>query len=254
MDDKVLVVLSHSSYSDLWPSLEVQYARYKIHNEFRLILATDLVPESISLDYFNVLYYPENLSWLDAFKNVLSKLKSVGISKAIVTFDDLYPIHFDIHTVLNIYDCEEEFWTPLANVPSNGRFFRFFRNTFSLNRNPYVGSLVFSIINIDYFIKLLSRINDQWTPWQYERNISNYLDKELGVNSGNISEVIRYINLVERGHINKVSKMLLKLNYKLVLKSSRRVKPLTISFFTYIYGYLWRFLNNLGVVNVRRKT
>ena len=153
-----LVVLSHSSYADLWPILTSSYDAYFNNSEFDCFLATDDKINQVPT-YFNVIEYSQNIPWGTALKEIISKLK---YDKVIFTFDDLVlKSSVDVEKLISYLDNSVANYQKL--ICSHVRFYeRFFKTglDFSLSsKDSYRGSLVFACLDkvfLDFLLFLIT--------------------------------------------------------------------------------------------------
>lgn len=248
----VILILSHSSYSDLWNDIELHYSRLKLNESFDIYLSTDRVPSNIKLKFFKPLIYETGHSWLEDFKFSLNFLYNHEITKAMVTFDDLLITNIRLDKVFDIFLDNEDDLVSLTNNPSKNIFFKFFRRLIGRDTNPYIGSLVFSIIRTEYFIYLLHDIEDNWSPWEYERNIGEVIKSKLRPINYKGSNEISYLNLVKRGQVNPFLKWYLRLFKELSINTGRKNQSYLMASAGLIYGRVWSIMNHMGLVNYRR--
>lgn len=201
-----VVILSHSSYSDVWPILEQSYLKYFNHTDFDLYIATDQ-PPLVKNGLFNFIVYPDKLKWGGALQYVCSQLE---YSKVIFTFDDLIltkPINKGILDE-SIKDSETDY---CKLIVSHVRFYeRFLKsgNTFTLSvSDSYRGSLVFALVNAKFLDFLTKAPISDFSPWHYERNINSLISEEIKM-KGSRYNVFKFNNLIIKGLLNPVEKWL----------------------------------------------
>lgn len=201
-----VVVLSHSSYSDLWNLLIQSYEINFCSNRFDFYLATDPSDVPIS-SFFRKILYPSGLSWGVSFKYIL---KELNYEYVIFTFDDLI-LYSKVNENLLISSIDNEKSDYYKLTCSHIRFYeRFFKfgGVFNLKQeDSYRGSLVFACLNRK-FIEYLKKQNLEYmNPWTYERDISSLIPGSFK-QIGSRKNLFHFRNLVIKGKINPVAKLL----------------------------------------------
>ncbi len=203
-----VVVLSHSSYSDLWPMLFQSYEQCFNCSLFDYYLATDNKLNEVT-GMFSPIKYPEKLSWGGGLKNIVDQL---DYEKVIFTFDDLIlAAEVDCDGLVGYIENTKYDYDKLicSHVRFYERFFKCGENFELSSKDSYRGSLVFALVN-KHFMRFLSSLDiDELSPWGYERNINSILDSSVRL-SGVRKNFFKFHNLVIKGKINPVEKKRLR--------------------------------------------
>jgi len=199
-----VVVLSHASYSDLWPMLFQSYERYFNCSLFDYYLATDDKLDEVT-GIFSPIKYPKELSWGGGLKDIVGQL---DYEKVIFTFDDLI-LSAEVDCVDLVSYAENTKYDYDKLICSHVRFYeRFLKcgKNFELSCNDsYRGSLVFALVNKKFMSFLSSLDINELSPWGYERNINSILNSSVRL-SGVRKNFFKFHNLVIKGKINPIEK------------------------------------------------
>lgn len=203
-----VVVLSHSSYADVWDVLSESYQRYFDSNKFDFFIATDKTENLKSNGFFNYLFYDKNLRWGAALQQVV---KQLSYDKVIFSFDDLI-LTKKINEKSLIKELKESCqYSKLicSHVRIYERCFKKGRNFELCKEDSYRGSLVFAAVNQEFLDFILAAPISEFSPWQYEREINGLLPKEFRL-KGVRYNIFLFSNLIIKGGINSVSNAYLK--------------------------------------------
>jgi hypothetical protein len=243
-----IVVLSHSTYVDLWPILFDSYKPIlNKYPEIDFVITSDL--ESPPLEkYFikNLVHfqYPESISWMSALKYVLKNHIENTYQRVLFSFDDLiiYKINYKAFDLM-LKDTSFNY----CKLVRNANIFPYLATTFkkkSVSNNiEYIGSLVFPVIDTTFFLNILNEMPDDLTPWKYEIVCSSYFNKEqkIFLTNGNL---ILFKNLVIKTRINTIDRFILKYKYNLNYTGQR----ISLNIKNLIIYYLKKISFNLAII------
>ena len=185
--NKAVVILSHSSYSDIWEMMISSYNKYfPDKDSFDLFISSNKVSdkmiEFVHENNFKLITYEDNVTWGTSLKQTIRYLLNNDYDYGLFSFDDLiltYPVSTSI---LRLTDQMHEYNIHYLQIKNGYR--SFFSNSKLLNGglhkvdsdDSYKGSLVFSILDRELF-SFISNIEelDLYNPWEYEINIHKFL-------------------------------------------------------------------------------
>ena len=185
--NKAVVILSHSSYSDIWEMMMLSYNKYFSEKDsFDFFISTNKVGNKLKElaheNNFKLITYQENLTWGSSLKQTISYLLNNNYDYSLFSFDDLiltYPVK---SSVLGLTYQMQEYNIHYLQIKNGYR--SWFSNSKLLNNglhkvdseDSYKGSLVFSILDevLLRFIYEIEELED-YNPWQYEINIHKFL-------------------------------------------------------------------------------
>jgi len=206
------VIFSHSSYVDVWPILIESYRRQFRSDLFDFYITSDRAVDASLLNGsdFRLLNYAEDLAWSDAF---FASVRQLDYEKFVFSFDDLIltrkVIDHDLDRVLfqNNFDYLKII---CSHVRLYNRFLQFGEYFEVSKYDSYRGSLVFSILTQD----LLNSISANpalvgRSAWEFERQVNRVLSSEFRYGAVR-RNVLKFNNLVIKGRINPVAKLVLK--------------------------------------------
>jgi hypothetical protein len=186
-NNKCVVILSHSSYCDIWEMMMLSYNKYFSEKDsFDFFISTNKVSNKLkelaNENNFKLITYQENLTWGASLKQTISYLLNNNYVYSLFSFDDLiltYPVK---SSVLNLTYQMQEYNIHYLQIKNGYR--SWFSNSKLLNNglhkvdsdDSYKGSLVFSILDevLLRFIYEIEELED-YNPWQYEINIHKFL-------------------------------------------------------------------------------
>lgn len=205
-----VVVLSHSSYSDLWSLLDASYSRFFKSDDFEFFIATDFCESNIT-GRFKPLLYPKDISWGSALKAIVSQL---DYERVVFTFDDLIlKTHVDVDYLIKYLDGSRAVYNKLicSHVRLYERAFKYLPDFDLSPKDSYRGSLVFACVDKRFMNFLESVAIDGFSPWRYEREINKLLpDTYEPKFKGMRKNIFKFENLVIKGKINPLAYYLLK--------------------------------------------
>lgn len=185
--NKAVVILSHSSYSDIWEIMIASYNKYfPDKNSFDFFISTNKVNDKLKKlaqeNNFNLITYEEGITWGKSLKQTISYLLNNGYCHTLFSFDDLILTYQLKKSVLSLMDQISQENIHYLKIHNSGRYW--FSKSKLLNNglykvdlaDSYRGSLVFSILD-DVFLRFIYEIEelDNYNPWQYEINIHKFL-------------------------------------------------------------------------------
>jgi hypothetical protein len=213
-NNKCIVILSHSSYSDVWDILIDSYIKYFKEDGFDFFISSDIAPDehekkAIS-NGFKMIHYEKNITWGRSLKQTINFLLKDDYKCVIFSFDDLVllkPISRPILPLINLMESNNVNYLQLKNGYRSFFSFEslFFNDTFHKvsNNDSYKGSLVFSVLREDLLRKLIDIDSlDNYNPWQYEANIHNFLKAEDFYCLP--KSIIRFSNLIIKGKVDPI--------------------------------------------------
>jgi tetrahydromethanopterin S-methyltransferase subunit B len=218
-----VIVLSHSSYSDLWPVLIESYSNFFHSDKFDYFITSDSLEsfEPGNDCQFKFLAYKPDVSWSDALIEVLNK---VDYEKVIFSFDDLI-LTDEVDVKELISKLESNHSNYLKLIASHVRFYdRFFRreDVFEVSDgDTYKGSLVFTALDREMIKEIISNPEVKGlSPWMFERSISSLLPKEMTY-SALRHNLFKFRNLVIKGAIDYLAFLKVRNDSKLDLVLNR---------------------------------
>ncbi|MEZ7497316.1 hypothetical protein QO200_01020 [Flavobacterium sp. Arc3] len=226
MNENCFIILSHSSYCDVWELTLKSYKNHFKSENIDLYITSDdnISPEVknrvVNLG-FKILYYPEDISWSESLRYVFNNYISINYSAVVFSFDDLVLLN-EVH-IVKFQECLSNMTGMDYLVLNSGHrnlftdislMFKAKRPYFKISKNDsYVGSLVFSMWNTAFFSKIINLSElDNLNPWQYEVEISKILDKHEKNGFYSVKKpLIEFANVIVKGKIlqqelNKVHK------------------------------------------------
>lgn len=248
MKKTCLVILSHSSYSDIWDLTLKSYSQHLSSSSIDLFITSDnnLSPEVINnvvSNGFNILYYPDSISWSDSLRYIINNFLVGKFDSVIFSFDDLVIIEkIDNNKLVEciekgeqadyiiLNDGHKNIYASLSGVFKKSSFF-----DLSLN-DSYLGSLVFSLWNVKYVHEIINLPEfDGLNPWQYEviaykTLVNNQKNRFIACKK----PLINFSNLVIKGKILKTE--LTKIaDYNNVFYEGSRERMNSFNEFKFIY-------------------
>lgn len=244
MNSNCLVILSNSKYQDLWESLILNYKNiFFLKENFDIYITTDNNPNCQLLHEkykINFLIYPSNLSWFDSLRFVVNQYLFNHYKYALFTFDDLFIYKVSKDDIIGVL-CREFNYYKLLNTHVN--IYNYFDcNGGELNlrycKDSYIGSLVFTIFNVDYFSDLISKMPKDLNPWEYELQVSHFINDKSNFFCAKKS-LIKYHNLVIKGKLDPISKALLVIKLKKEININRNKMSFYLLFKHYVKIFIW---------------
>jgi len=226
MHSNCLVVLSNRKYSDLWRIIIENYKSYDFFRDnFDLFITTDSIDEFKDVceqTDFRFLIYPTNISWLGGLKFIVAKYLVKKYRYVLFTFDDLFITKVEVQGIKGILEKKFNYYKLLNTHINIYNFSGCTSNELNLRKinDSYIGSLVFSIFQTDFFDKMISQMPDNLNPWEYEFNVCNYFtekDDSYGVQCS----LIHYQNLVIKGKVDPIAKRVIEFSLGNKLQLSR---------------------------------
>ena len=234
-----LVVLSHSSYKDMWDLTLPSYNKF-FKCPIDLFITSDIDPtddDKINLknNNFKLLKYPSELSWSSALRYITNKNIFNNYNYVLFTFDDIVLTknvsNSAIETCLKFMNENQLNSLTMNNSHRTiGSILRGYFNgkiAFNISKNDvYRGSLVFSCWDCSYFEKLINNPKfDNLSPWEYENNIKLFLRNENKIMAV-YNAIFYYANILIRGvvlssELEKAIKSLKGTNIKYSINRSK---------------------------------
>lgn len=186
-NNKCVVILSHSSYSDIWEMMMFSYNKYFSEKDsFDFFISTNKVSDKLEKlaqeNKFNLITYEDGITWGTSLKQTIRYLLNNGYCHTLFSFDDLILTYQLKKSVLSLMDQISQENIHYLKIHNSGRYW--FSKSKLLNNglykvdlaDSYRGSLVFSILD-DVFLRFIYEIEelDNYNPWQYEINIHKFL-------------------------------------------------------------------------------
>lgn len=226
MNKNCFIILSHSSYCDVWElTLKSYQEHFRSQNVDLYITSDDNISEEVKNRVvnlgFKILYYPKDLSWSESLRYVFNDNISQIYSAVVFSFDDLVLLK-EVQMV-KFQECLSNMTGMDYLVLNSGHrnlftdislMFSVKKTYFRISRNDsYVGSLVFSMWNTKFLSTIVNLSElDNLNPWQYEVAISKILDKHEKMGFYSVKKpLIEFANVIVKGKIlqqelNKVLK------------------------------------------------
>lgn len=219
MNKICFVILSHSSYTDIWPLLLKSYKNNIINAitdvDFFITSDSMLTEDDFFLlknNGFSHLIYSKNISWSDALVEVVNKNELNYYAQILFSFDDLIIKDFSLvkfknalsEMVLNrdkylkIYNSSHvNLWAKILNLIKK-------QTLFEINKfDSYRGNLVFSCWDIKFMKKVLNNKGlNNLSPWQFEQKVNLFIDNSIGYKCV-YSNVLEYENVIIKGKLHK---------------------------------------------------
>ncbi|BBQ06470.1 hypothetical protein [Elizabethkingia anophelis] len=212
-----LIILSHSSYSDIWEITLKSYKKYFNSIEVDLYLTSDdnISPEIKQMvieQGFSILYYPENISWSESLKKIINDDIIGNYNSVIFSFDDLVLLEkvntdrlndcfkmMDKIDYLILNDGHHNLFTDISLIGSKASCFEIPR------KDSYIGSLVFSLWKTDFIYEIINLPElENLNPWQYEVKISKILVKYSQKSFFALKKpLVNFSNVIVKGKILK---------------------------------------------------
>lgn len=182
-----VVILSHSSYQDIWEITLQSFKKYFPKDVDTFITSdhhlTETTQNMVADLGMRILYYPNNISWSAAMRHVVNGSLKGQYDFVIFSFDDLALIEkvdeTSFYHAMNAMDNMDY----LILNKTHHNLFSAIRYGFSSSpyipvskNDSYVGSLVFSAWDTDFIHTLINQpIFDDINPWQYECLVSKMI-------------------------------------------------------------------------------
>ncbi len=203
-----IVVLSHSTYSDLWPILIESYSRFFEDDRFDRYICTD-GSEDLVGSSFQPIIYSKNITWGTALKCILREL---DYERVIITFDDLIlNKKVNVEALIKYIENSQSDYSKL--ICSHVRFYEralMFGKDFNLSKqDSYRGSLVFASINRKFCKFLINAEIGEYSPWKYEREINKKIPSEM-ILKGIRKNIFCFKNLVIKSKVDPLVYLYLK--------------------------------------------
>lgn len=210
---KCLVLLSHSTYSDIWELTMSSYEKFFEEKEsFDFFVTTDALSNSskavIAKYNFEAIIYDKNISWGQSLLQVLDFLNEKNYNVFMFSFDDLVltkptynkvniATQFLLNNNVNYINIEGSLKS-IYNFADNSDFFLLSDN------NSYRGSLVFSLVD-NSFIQFLNQMKDlkNLNAWEYEYRINKYIPENINCYSVN-KPIIKFANTIIKGKVDPI--------------------------------------------------
>ncbi|MEW7221866.1 hypothetical protein [Elizabethkingia anophelis] len=212
-----LIILSHSSYSDIWEITLESYKKYFNSIEVDLYITSDdnISPEIKQMvieQGFSILYYPENISWSESLKKIINDDIIGNYNSVIFSFDDLVLLEkvntdrlndcfkmMDKIDYLILNDGHHNLFTDISLIGSKASCFEIPR------KDSYIGSLVFSLWKTDFIYEIINLPElENLNPWQYEVKISKILVKYSQKSFFALKKpLVNFSNVIVKGKILK---------------------------------------------------
>lgn len=209
-----IIILSHHSYCDIWEMTMASYQKY-IDWEIDRFITSDgpissEIQQMVQRYGFKLLIYPDNVSWSSALKYIMEKNVEGHYDSVLFSFDDLVLTRkvdsaalekcfkiTDRCGYLAVDAGHRNLFSDLSSANTQSKYFKISKE------DSYVGSLVFSIWNVNFFSKV---INDpglnELNPWQYEVAIPKVLEKYHNIGFFATKKAIIYFsNIIVKGRI-----------------------------------------------------
>lgn len=224
---KCVILLSHSSYSDIWELTMSSYMKFfNEKDSFDFFISTDNITsenEKILNKYnFKAIIYDKNISWGKSLLSVIDFLKTKKYDLFLFSFDDLVltkPTNGAVNDSLKFMISNNISYLKLKNSLSS-LYRKKTKSDYYLidSKNSYRGSLVFSILDSRFakFIEEVKEIN-HFNAWDYEYKINEFIPNVLKCYSVEKS-VIQSSNTIIKGKLDpfqiKISESLNDEKYK----------------------------------------
>ena len=212
-----LIILSHSSYSDIWEITLKSYKKYFNSIEVDLYITSDdnISPEIKQMvieQGFSILYYPENISWSESLKKIINDDIIGNYNSVIFSFDDLVLLEnvntdrlndcfkmMDKIDYLILNDGHHNLFTDISLIGSKASCFEIPR------KDSYIGSLVFSLWKTNFIYEIINLPElENLNPWQYEVKISKILVKYSQKSFFALKKpLVNFSNVIVKGKILK---------------------------------------------------
>ena len=226
MNKICFVILSHSSYSDVWELLLKSYKDKVLSGladvDFFITSDSTLNEYENSLlqdNGFRHLIYTKNIPWSNALMQVVRKNELSNYSHIFFSFDDLIVINFSVvkfknatsemflnsDKYLKIYNSSHvNLWAKMFNLFEKHKLFEIRKH------DSYRGNLVFACWDVHYLRKVLNNQGlNNLSPWQFEQRVNSFIDDAIGYKCV-FSNVLEYENVIIKGKVDKLA--LLKSN------------------------------------------
>lgn len=214
VNNKCIVVLSHSSYSDIW-ELTINSFKTKIENsaDYDYYITTNLINNEqkklLSENNFSYLTYSENISWGESFKEIGNTLYQLNYDYILFSYDDLIILNIDSKKLLGIFNSMKSNDLDYVQIKNGYRSWfniskLYFNEKLHLvnDNDTYKGSLVFSIISKDLLLRIIN-VDEliSYSPWQYEISIHKFLK---GIQFYCVPKsIVEFSNVIIKGQIDK---------------------------------------------------
>ena len=207
-----IVILSCYKYRSLWSFCIKSWYRElgDLASMFDIYIASDLPfnRKEFTLEYdFDILQYPEKISWLESTVYVINIIKDYGYEYVLTTFDDLFVMDINKKLLSNII-YNNKSYDYIKIIDSHANLIQRF-NSFRLyevkKTIPYLGSMVMTLWSVDFLSKLL--IESDLGPlnaWQFEKAIPDVFSTEGQVMFSN-KNIVKYKNIVLKGKVDNLS-------------------------------------------------
>ena len=209
-----LIVLSHSSYKDIWELTLASYSKFFSY-PIDLFITSDVEPTDddkriLRINNFKHLLYPINLAWSCALRFIYNNYIVDKYEYIIFSFDDLVLLKNVDNVVL---DDQFEFMynnriNYLVMNESHKTIFSKMSNfkdenlAFDISEDDsYRGSLVFSCWKDSFFQKIIN-LKELYSlsPWEYEQIINNILKGEKRLMAVN-NAIFKFANVLVKGKL-----------------------------------------------------
>ena len=249
-----VVILSHSSYSDIWDITLDSYNKFFNEDGFDFFISSDLANhlhiEKAFAKGFKFIHYDKNITWGKSLKQTMNFLIKNDYESVLFSFDDLVllkPIKKPIFPLIKFMEINQVNYLQLKNGYRSILSFDslFFNNTFHKvsEDDSYKGSLVFSIFRKS-LLKILVEIEDleYYNPWDYERNIHNFLKFEDFYCLP--KSIIKFSNIIIKGKIDRVQLKFVENKNKVKYSGYRNLMSIKETLFFQLKYILFYFTRN----------
>jgi len=215
-DPKIcLIILSHSSYTDIWELTLESYAQNYLNEQpIPAFITSDgllsLPIKGLLKKYdFNHLNYPPGSQWGADLKLTLKNRVLDEFDYVIFSFDDLIIKKAVPNVILSelVQKMQRKGlrYLKLVNTynPLKAVFSANGSGTYEIDRkDSYRGSLVFSIWELSEIRELVAQKGfEEFSAWEYERKMNHLIGERRGYHCVNRS-LIHYSNAIIKGRLN----------------------------------------------------
>lgn len=213
--DKCVVILSHSSYSDIWSLVMTSYNNFfKEEDEFDFFISSDKISsfekDNLKTHNFNVISYDENITWGESLKQTIKFLLDSNYKYVLFSFDDLIltgHLKKKVSEFIFLMKNNDVSYLQIKNGYrswfDNSRLL-FNKNFHKVsNDDSYKGSLVFSILDYKLMNSILQTEEiSNYNPWQYEINAhKHFINFEFYCLS---TSIVSFSNTIIKGKFNPI--------------------------------------------------
>ncbi len=244
MRSNCLVILSNNKYVDLWDGLFSTYNNYPfLSDNFDIFITTDDFDLSVTPfipDGVQILKYPNDVSWFFALKFVVKEYLLHKYHYCLFTFDDLCITELRADRISDVLKRDFKYYKLLSTHYNIYSKCYWSGDNISLenSNDSYIGSLVFTIFELEFIVGVFDLMPENLNPWQYELVVSNYLN-DKGAFFCSRENLVNYQNLVVKGKYNPVAKHVVESILSRRLNLVRERMSVADIFKYYFKLYVW---------------